>query len=162
MYKIFVFNGGVYRFEELVEFVEDSGGLILRRDDFHVSRGVYFIAQEVHVIIIAPEELTEDLLSITRDLKGDLEVIDVEYHDKVNMVSLMPIYNILSRINGWADVSTVEDMLECPCVDGVCQEFEKSSCIEDVKKTLEALSNMEIAERQDIDGITEYRLKVGD
>ncbi len=162
MYKIFVFNGGVYRFEELLEFVEDSGGLILRRDDFHVSRGVYFISQEVHVIIIAPGELTEDLLRIANDIKGEIEVLEVEYRDKVNMVSLIPIYNILSRINGWADVSTVEDLLECPCVDGVCQEFQKSSCIEDVEKTLEALSNMEIAEHREIDGVAEYRLKAND
>jgi hypothetical protein len=47
-------------------------------------------------------------------------------------------------------------------VDGVCQEFQKSSCIEDVEKTLEALSNMEIAEHRVIYGVNEYRLKDND
>jgi hypothetical protein len=160
MYKIFVFNGGVYRFEELVEFVEDSGGLILRRDDFHVSRGIYFISQEVHVIIIAPEEVTEDLNLMAGELKGDLEHIEVEQDDKINLVSLLPIYNILSRIDAWIDIQTIEDMLECPCVDGVCQELQKTSCIEDLEKTLEALSRMEIAESRENDGNAEFRLKL--
>ncbi|ADZ09571.1 hypothetical protein Metbo_1330 [Methanobacterium lacus] len=159
MYKIFVFNGGVYRFEELEEFVEDSGGLILRRDDFHVSRGVYFISQEVHVVIIMPEEAVHDLNLLATEIKGDIELIEVDYEDKINLVSLLPIYNILSRKGNWTSIQTIEEILECPCVDGVCQEFEKTSCIDDIKKTLEALSRMEIAESRVKDGNDEFRLK---
>lgn len=160
MYKIFVFSGGVYRFDELVEYVEDSGGLILRRDDFQVSRGVYFISQEVHIIIIAPEEVEDDLKLMTRELKGDLEPINLEYEDKINMVSLIPIYNILSKLNNWTNIQTIENMLECPCVDGVCQEFEQTPCLEDIKKSLEAMCRMEITVSRNIDGKTEYMLKL--
>lgn len=159
MYKILVYNGGVYRFDELVEFVEDSGGMILRRDDFHVSRGVYFISQEVHVVIIMPEEVVHDLKRLSTELKGDIEIIEVEYEDKINLVSLLPVYNILSRQGNWTNLQTIEALLECPCVDGVCQEFEKTPCLEDVKKTLEALSRMEIAESRERDGKHEFRLK---
>jgi len=159
MYSVLVYNGGVYKFDELVEFVEDSGGMVLRRDDFHVSRGSYFIAQEVHVVIISPEEVIPDLEKLAHELKGDIEVIEVEYEDKINLVSLLPVYNILSRQGNWTDIHTIENLLECPCVDGVCQEFKKTACIEDVKKTLEALSRMEITESREIDDILEYRLK---
>lgn len=159
MYSILVYNGGVYRFDELVEFVEDSGGMVLRRDDFHVSRGAYFIAQEVHVVIIAPEEVIPDLEIMVHELKGDIELIDVEYEDKINMVSLLPVYNILSSQGKWTKIQAIEDYLECPCVDGVCQEFEKTPCIEDLKKTLEAMTRMEIAESREKDDELEYRLK---
>lgn len=160
MYKILVYNGGVYKFDELVEFVEDSGGMILRRDDFHVSRGAYFISQEVHVVIILPEEVTPDLKSLAKELKGDVEIIEVGYEDRINLVSLLPIYNILSSQDNWTNILTIETMLECPCVDGVCQEFEKSSCLEDVEKTLEAMCRMEITESREIDGKSEYRLRM--
>lgn len=159
MYKILVYNGGVYRFDELVEFVEDSGGMILRRDDFHVSRGAYFISQEIHVVIIAPEEVTEDLNLMAAELKGDIELIEVEYDDKINLVSLLPVYNILSRQGNWTAIQKIEELLECPCVDGVCQEFEKTPCLEDVKKTLEAMNRMEITESREMEGKLEYRLK---
>lgn len=159
MYIVLVYNGGVYRFEELVEFVEDSGGMVLRRDDFHVSRGAYFIAQEVHVVIIAPEEVVPDLKCLADELKGDIEIIEVEYDDKINLVSLLPVYNILSRQGNWTNIQTIEDLLECPCVDGICQEFEKTPCIEDLKKTLEALTRMEIAESRELNNEQEYRLK---
>ena len=159
MYSVLVYNGGVYKFDELVEFVEDSGGMVLRRDDFHVSRGAYFIAQEVHVVIISPEEVIPDLEKLANELKGDIEVIEVEYEDKINLVSLLPIYNILSRQDEWTDIQTIEDSLECPCVDGVCQELEKTPCIEDLRKTLEALTRMEIAESREMNNEPEYRLK---
>ena len=159
MYSVLVYNGGVYKFDELVEFVEDSGGMILRRDDFHVSRGAYFIAQEVHVVIITPEEVTPDLTRLASELKGDIEVIEVEYEDKINLVSLLPVYNILSSQGNWTSIQAIENLLECPCVDGVCQEFEKTPCLEDVKKTLEALARMDIAESRVLDNEVEYRLK---
>ncbi len=160
MYKILVYNGGVYRFDELVEFVEDSGGIILRRDDFEISRGVYFISQEVHVIIITPEEVTEDLKLMAAELKGDVEILDVEYEDRINVISLLPVYNLLSSIGDWVDITTLDGLLECPCVDGVCQEFLKSPCLEDIEKTLEAMCRMEIAESKELDGKIKYRLKL--
>jgi hypothetical protein len=159
MYEILVYNGGVYRFDELVEFVEDIGGLVLKRDDFHVSRGAYFISQEIHVILVTPEEVTEDLKVMAADLLGDIEVLDVEYSDKINVISLIPIYNILSREADWINIDTLNDKLECPCVDGICQEFETSSCLTDIEKTLEAMCRMEIAESRQSNGKTEYRIK---
>jgi hypothetical protein len=160
MYKILVYNGGVYRFDELVEFVEDVGGLVLKRDDFHVSRGAYFISQEVHVIIVTPEDVTEDLEAMASDLMGDIEVLDVDYPDKINVISLIPVYNILSRENSWMDIDVLNDKLECPCVDGVCQEFKKSPCLTDIEKTLEAMCRMEITESRNSNGKVEYRLKL--
>ena len=50
------YSSGVYRFNEMVEFVEDNGGIVLTRDEFHISRGAYFISQEVHVILVIPSK----------------------------------------------------------------------------------------------------------
>jgi hypothetical protein len=160
MYEILVYNGGVYRFDELVEFVEDVGGLVLKRDDFHVSRGAYFMSQEVHVLIVTPEEVIEDLKDMAADLLGDIEILDVEHPDKINVISLIPVYNILSKENDWMSLDAINDRLKCPCIDGICQEFERSSCLTDIEKTLEAMCRMEIAESRQSNGNDEYRLKI--
>jgi hypothetical protein len=158
MYQIYVYSGGVYRFDELLEFVEDVGGILLHRDDFHLSRGVYFISQEVRVIIIIPEDVSEDLKVLASHLKGEIELLEVDYKQKIDVISLIPVYNILSRVGTWVNLDTLNEMLTCPCVDGVCEEFEEISCSINLEKTLEAMCRMDIAEKR-ISGTTEYRIK---
>ncbi len=85
MYKILVYSGGVYRFDEVLECVEDIGGIVLKRDEFNISRGSYFISQEVHVIIVTPEEGLDELKQIAADLKGDIEELDVD--DEIRIAS---------------------------------------------------------------------------
>jgi len=61
VYILLGYSSGVYRFNEMVEFVEDDGGIVLTRDEFHISRGSYFISQEVHVILVIPQESLNDV-----------------------------------------------------------------------------------------------------
>jgi methyl coenzyme M reductase subunit C-like uncharacterized protein (methanogenesis marker protein 7) len=49
-----VFSGGVYKYELLVEHVDDVGGLIIQEDVLHISRGTSFLADGLRVILIVP------------------------------------------------------------------------------------------------------------
>ncbi len=159
MYRILGYTGGVYRFNELVEMVEDIGGIILKRDDFQISRGAYFISQEMHVIIVIPEESLKDLKNIANELKGDIEELDVDDEQKVGVISLLPVYNALSCAGNWTDIETLNDLIQCPCINGVCTELNEDSCIK-LEKTLEAMYRMEIVEKRLNGEDKEYRLRV--
>jgi methyl coenzyme M reductase subunit C-like uncharacterized protein (methanogenesis marker protein 7) len=161
MYKILGYSGGVYRFDEVLETVEDAGGIVLNRDEFHISRGEYFISQEVHVIIVIPEEGVEDLKSIATELKGDIEDLNVDREQKIAVMSIIPVYNLLCQTSSWVDVKTLEDIIVCPCMIGVCKEFEEFSCCDEMEKTLDSMCRMDIAEYRESDGNKEYRLKKG-
>ena len=67
MYEIILFSGGVYKYDELTEAVEDLGGLILRKDNFHISRGESYLSEEIEVMLIIPEE---DKPTIESSFKG--------------------------------------------------------------------------------------------
>jgi methyl coenzyme M reductase subunit C-like uncharacterized protein (methanogenesis marker protein 7) len=159
MYKILGYSSGIYRFDELIEFVEDSGGIVLNRDEFHISRGSYFISQEVHVIIVIPEEALDDLKNFAKELKGDIEELEVEEEQKIAVISVIPVYDILSHVGSWVNIETLEEMVEYPSITDICQEFEGFSCTEDIEKTLDAMCRMEIAENRRSSGNREYRVK---
>ncbi len=159
MYQILLYNGGVYRFNEIVEHVEDMGGIILKKDKFHISRGSYFISEEIHVIIISPEQAVSEIETISKDVKGQLERLNVEDHEKKTLISILPIYNILSKTGKWTSIDAIEEMIECPCLVEVCKEFESVSCIDDKQKTLENMCLLEIAEQRIKSEKKEYRLK---
>ena len=147
MYKILGYSGGVYRFNEIIEFVEDNGGIILKRDVFEISRGAYFISQEVHVIIVIPEEALKDFKVIVEELKGDIEYLKLEDEQKIAVISLLPVYNVLSCSGTWVEIKTIENMIQCPCLSDVCNELKGLSCI-NLEKTLDALCRMGIAEKR--------------
>lgn len=159
MYKILVYSGGVYRFDEVIECVEDIGGIVLKKDEFNISRGSYFISQEVHVIIVTPDEGLDELKQIATDLKGDIEELNIDDEIRISVVSILPVYNLLSKAKNWVDINYLEDAIECPCINGVCKEFNDISCHENLKKTLDDMCRMEIAEKRTLSNVIEYRIK---
>ena len=142
----------------MVEFVEDTGGIVLTRDEFHISRGAYFISQEVHVILIIPQESLNDVEIFAKELQGDIEHLEVDKEQKINVLSIIPIYNLLSHENSWMDIRKIEDIIDCPCITEVCKEFEET-CLVDLEKTLDAMKRMEIIKTRDSSGVMEYKLK---
>ncbi|WP_042704343.1 methyl-coenzyme M reductase family protein [Methanobrevibacter arboriphilus] len=54
MYELLLFTGGIYKFNEFKEFIDDLGGLIIEMESFKVSRGMYFLSEEVKVLILVP------------------------------------------------------------------------------------------------------------
>lgn len=159
MYRILGYSGGIYRFEEVLESVEDLGGIVLKRDELNISRGSYFISQEVHVIIVTPEEGLDELKNIATELKGDIEELNIDDEIRIAVVSILPVYNLLSRTGTWVDVNYLEDTIECPCINGICKEFNDISCHENLEKTLGDMCRMEIAEKRTVSHVNEYRLK---
>jgi Methyl-coenzyme M reductase operon protein C len=158
VYKILGYSSGVYRFNEMVEFVEDIGGIVLTRDEFHISRGAYFISQEVHVILVIPSEALNDLKIFAKELQGDIEDLEVDKEQKIKVLSIIPVYNLLCHQSSWMDIKKIEDTMDCPCITEVCKEFE-GTCLVDLEKTLDAMKRMEIIETKDSSGVIEYRLK---
>lgn len=159
MYIILGFNGGVYRFDEVKELVDDVGGLIINRDEFSITRGAYFISQEIHVIMLIPEESLVDVESIVQDVKGDIAVLDVEEKYENAIISLIPVYNILSKAGKWVDMETIENMISCPCLNGVCKQIESGSCSMDLSETLDNMCRMELAEERENSNRREYRIR---
>jgi hypothetical protein len=152
------YSSGVYRFNEMVEFVEDIGGIVLTRDEFHISRGAYFISQEVHVILVIPQDVLDDVKIFAKELQGDIEYLEVDKEQKINVLSIIPIYNLLSHEGSWMDIKMMKDTVDCPCITEVCKEFEET-CLVDLEKTLDAMKRMEIIETRDSSGVIEYKLK---
>ncbi len=152
------YSSGFYRFNEMVEFVEDAGGIVLTKDEFHISRGSYFISQEVHVILVIPQDTLKDLKIFAKELHGDIEYLKVDKEQILNVLSIIPIYNLLSHEDSWMDIKTIQSMIDCPCITEICKEF-KGTCILDLDKTLNAMKNMEIIETRDSSDIKEYKLK---
>lgn len=159
MYRILGFNGGVYRFDEVKELVDDMGGLIITRDEFSITRGAYFISQEIHVIMLVPEESLVDVESLVQDVKGDIEVLDVEEKYENAIISLIPVYNILSKAGKWVDIETIENMVSCPCLNGVCEQLESETCSIDLLETLDNMCRMELAEERENSNRKEYRIR---
>ena len=158
VYMLLGYSSGFYRFNEMVEFVEDAGGIVLTRDEFHISRGSYFISQEVHVILVIPQEVLKDLKVFAKELHGDIEYLKVEKEQHINVISIIPVYNLLSHEGSWMDIKTMENIIECPCITEICKEFE-GTCLVDLEKTLDAMKRMDIIETKDSSGIMEYKLK---
>ncbi|WP_048190622.1 methyl-coenzyme M reductase family protein [Methanobacterium sp. SMA-27] len=159
MYKILVYSGGVYRFDEVLECVEDIGGIVLKKDEFNISRGSYFISQEVHVFIVTPDEGLDELKQIATDLKGDIEEINIDDEIRISVVSILPVYNLLCKAKNWVDINYLADAIECPCINGICKEFNDISCHENLEKTLDDMCRMEIAEKRTLSNVIEYRIK---
>jgi len=73
MYSIILFRGGYYRFDEFREFIEDTGGLVIRRDKLTVKRGIFFLRDELRALCVVPEDELENVIQEASRLKGEIE-----------------------------------------------------------------------------------------
>ena len=162
MYEIVIFNGGVYRFDELVETVEDIGGLVLKKDHFHKSRGTEFIGEEIHVMLIIPEKDKNIIKSLSKDIKGHINKLELENSLKNNILTCLSIYDALSQTGSWTTLEDIEDLVECPCPANLCQNRDAEStesCVHDeLSETLDKLCSAGIAESREKNKMVEYRL----
>ena len=157
MYKILLFSGGVYRFKDLVETVEDAGGLVLRKDQFEISRGSSYLSNEIQVMLIVPGEDEKIVQSLSTEIRGRMEELDDA--DKDMIVTFLPIYNALCRASSWITLEEIEDLIQCPCLSSFCEKTQEKNCIiDELKETLTKLCDHGIVEKRDLDGKTQYRL----
>lgn len=161
MYQILHFRGGVYKFDELVEFVEDTGGMVLKKDSFERIRGVYFLSTEVDVLLIIPEDevaKTEALVNEIQGIVDDIEPTDDQYN---LFLSYLSMYDALTKIGGWADKKNLKEAIRCPCYSELCTYLEESECQLDeiLDEILTQMCLTEIVEHKESDGKSRFRLK---
>jgi len=160
MYEIILFSGGVYRFDELAEIVEDVGGLVLRKDYFHISRGQSYLSEEVQVMLIIPEEDKPIIESFSQDIKGIISKLDLENSERNIILTYLSIYNVLSQTNTWMTINEIEDLIECPCQAQLCQNSENKNCVlDELEESLNKLCLQNIVESRNGDNRIEFRLK---
>jgi hypothetical protein len=160
MYEILLFSGGVYRFDELAEFVEDIGGLVLKKDIFEISRGEYFLAEEIHVLLIVPQKESGTLRSLSDDIKGEIEDLNIQDDQKYALLSSLSIYDVLCKAGSWINAEKLKSSIDCPCYAILCNETNGADCTLDrLDELLMDMCSMEIIEYRVSDEGVEYQLK---
>lgn len=159
MYRILLFSGGAYKFNELVEFVEDVGGVVFREERLQISRGNYFLREEIRVMIAIPEDELETLKIRVKELKGHLKDLELEKElmDIVN--SYIFIYNLLSMPGGWTKIKFIETSFKCPCCIELCSQMDFDLCAGELGQLMDEMCEMDLLEYRISQGEREYRLK---
>lgn len=138
MYSLVVFTGGPHNLHELEEFIEDAGGVIIRKDTFSVHRGQYFLRNEVRVLCIIPSCDEDALTETARRIKGEVEGLDADDETRERIESLLSVYDQLAVEPSW----TSEDEIE---VD---------------EGLLHDMVEMKLLEVRRRDGVNQYRLSL--
>lgn len=128
MYEVLHFKGGVYRFDELSEFVEDVGGLILNRDHFEIIRGDSYLSTEVHVLLMVPEEELKPLKSIISEIKGISENLEITNEQRTQLLLYLSVYDALNKNNSWTLKEHLMDLMICPCYAMLCKNSVDDEC----------------------------------
>jgi hypothetical protein len=167
MYRFIRFTGGVYKFDELAEYLEDAGGMLVQEDRLHIIRGSSFITQELQVIMIIPPDEIEHIKSLAQDIKGQIEEdLNLDPHEELEMLHYFYLYHALSQAGEWVNPSMIKDLTdklyhaEDPLPDLVfLNYFNESSTPEDFKRSLDMMCSLELLEVRDEKGKPEYRVK---
>lgn len=159
MYRILLFSGGAYKFNELVEFVEDVGGVVFREERLQISRGNYFLREEIRVMIAIPEDELETLKAVVKELKGHLQDLELEKELRDIVNSYIFIYNLLSIPEGWTNLESIETTFKCPCCIEICSEMDFDHCTNGLDQLLDEMCEMDLLEYRISQGEREYRLK---
>jgi len=70
MYKMYVFKGGIYRHDEVIEEIEDLGGIVMQKTPMQTEIDIVFALEE-------PDK--EHLEVLTKKLRG--EILDIPFGD---------------------------------------------------------------------------------
>ena len=141
MYKILHFSGGVYKFDLLAEHVEDVGGLLFQENRLQISKGSYFLAEEVQVIFMVPPNEVSSVRELASEIKGEIEEVEIEEPLKSNLINSLDIYNILCKANDWVD-----------------QEVISEECHDNLEECLDLMLSLELIEKRASNGKSDYRI----
>ncbi|MEA4957664.1 hypothetical protein SDC9_08626 [bioreactor metagenome] len=106
MYELLLFTGGVYKFNEFKEFIEDIGGLIIEMESFKISRGIYFLSEEINVLILAPVGEKEEIEFFAKNIKGSIEQVKMEEKESEKVIIIFEIYKKL-KINKLSSIDEI-------------------------------------------------------
>ncbi|MDD1764322.1 MAG: hypothetical protein LUQ70_06365 [Methanobacteriaceae archaeon] len=167
MYRIIRFTGGVYKFDELAEYLEDAGGMLVQEDRLHIIRGSSFITQELRVIMIVPGDEVEQVKSLAQDIKGQIdEDVNLDTQEELEMLHYFYLYQALSQAGEWVNLSCIKDLTEIlyhaedPLPDLVyLNYFNESALPEDFRKSLDTMCSLQLLEVREEKGKPKYRVK---
>ncbi len=159
MYLIRVYSGGIYKFDEFVEFVEDLGGLVLKKDSFHISRGQYYLSEEIRVLTIIPPGEEKEAELMAKKLKGSMEKPDMKFKEKKRILSCLAIYDCLGHSPEGMQKSEILEYLKCPCSVQICNKSEKNCYLDYLDEVLDGMVEMEFLERESSSNKIKYTLK---
>ncbi len=128
MYEILHFKGGLYRFNELSEYIEDIGGMVLSLDHFELSRGDYYLSTEVHVLLMLPENELDTVKLIIESIKGMAESVELDNDQMIHILSYLSIYDALDKIS-WTEKEYLKEIIACPCFAQLCKDSGDSNCL---------------------------------
>ena len=148
MYQITIYSGGIYKFNEFQEFIIDLGGLVLKRDKLHLSRGEYFLAEEVHALTIIPVEEMPNVDLMAKNLKGTLNIPEIDKLNKIKIVSCLELHNLLSRSGDELNKEAIENMIKCPCSSKICLEDQDDCILNYLDEIIEGMLEMEMIQEK--------------
>jgi hypothetical protein len=158
MYHVTIYTGGIYKFDEFIEFIEDLGGIVLKRDKFQISRGDYFLSEEVHALTVIPEKEQQNVILMAKKLKGNINIPKIDPEDEIKVLSCLLVHDYLSKAMCWINYDEIKNQIKWPfnfpmLIDN--NENHLSDILEDV---LDGMVMMEMVVKQIIDNETLYRI----
>ncbi len=158
MYQIRIYSGGLYKFNEFVEFIDDLGGLVLKRDKFHISRGEYFLSEEVHALTVIPTQESQNAEIKARNLKGTLNLLDVEKENKIKILSCLTLHNLLSKNRNGINKEQIINEIQCPCISEICSENEEECLLNCLDEVMDGMLQMEMIEEHVVEQVILYKI----
>lgn len=158
MYQIRIYSGGLYKFNEFVEFIDDLGGLVLKKDKLHLSRGDYFLSEQVHAITVIPTQESQNAEIKAKDLKGSLNLLNVEENNRIKVLSCLTLHDLLSKNLDGLNKEQIINELACPCRSEICMENEEDCLLNYLDEVLDAMMQMEMIERYIIEQEVVYKI----
>ena len=159
MYKILLFSGGVYKYDLLVEHVDDVGGLIIQEDSLQISRDTSFLGEEIRVILIIPSNEVSSVEPLVEDIKGEIEELKLEKTIHENLINSLKIYDILCKSNSGLNMESIEKLMEEHEEKGFIineDTIKNDASTPNLKECLELMLSLEILDRRQKDDEFEY------
>lgn len=159
MYQVLLYSGGIYKFDEFVEFIEDCGGLVLKKDSFYISRGDYYLGEEIRVLIIIPTPEKEKTVQMAQELKGKIESVDLEFEEKSKILSCLVVYDLLNNNLKPLEKEKIDENLACHCNLQICEDSQRKCFFPDLEEIIETMVDLQLLTVQVKKGKKEYLLK---
>lgn len=151
MYKILVYSGGLYKFDEFIEFIDDLGGLVLKSDKLQLSRGEYYLSEEIHALTVIPAEERQNTEIMAQNLKGSINIPDIEKENEIKILSCLTLHDILSKSGKGLNKEQIINEVRCPCKSKICNENEEDCLLNYLDELLDAMIQMEMIKKQIIE-----------
>ncbi len=80
-------------------------------------------------MLIIPLTDEDIIISLTKDIKGNISHLDLSESQKNIILTYLSIYTILYKENKWITREDLEKLIECPCSTLLCKNTE--NCVYD-------------------------------